>query len=182
LDQAIARLSPVTLVPDGEQWNVHFQGMTLPARFIAKGRQQLQTRLAEANEEQAWMVSAYLRTDEQGLVQLEVKGLKAPEVEVVNWVRLQGQVKGRDEETGRLFIHLRRNRKDKNGQRPAWTMTVQGSVAKPGRYQLICAIEAGALALVEGALLPDRQRRSAAFRKQDPFPSDPSKDAAIEVG
>jgi hypothetical protein len=181
LDQAIARLSPATLVQDGEQWIVHFQGMTLPARFIAKGRQQLQTRLAEASEEQAWMVSAYLRTDEQGLVQLEVTGLKAPEAEAVNWVRLQGQVKGRDQNTGRLFIHLRRNRKDRNGQRPAWIMTVQGSVAKPGRYQLICAIEAGALVLVDGALLPDRQRRSAAFRKQDPSPTDPSKDAAIEV-
>jgi hypothetical protein len=162
LDQAIARLSPVTLVQDGEQWSVHFQGMSLPAQFIAKGRQQLLNRLAEATEDQAWMVSAYLRTDEQGLVQLEVTGLKAPAAEVVNWVRLQGQVKGRDKDTGRLFIHLRRNRKDKNGQRPAWTMTVQGSVAKPGRYQLICSIESGALVLVDGELLPNPQPRAEA--------------------
>jgi hypothetical protein len=161
LDQAIARLSPVTLVQDGEQWSVHFQGMTLPARLNARWRQNLLTQLAEATAEQQWRLTGYPRTDENGQVQLEVTGLKSPEAEGVNWVQLQGQVKGRDEDTGHLFIHLRRNRKDRNGQRPAWIMTVQGSVAKPGRYQLICSIEAGALVLVDGELLPDPRTRAA---------------------
>jgi hypothetical protein len=184
LDQAIAHLSPVSLIQDGEQWSIHFEGMVLPARLTPGRGQQILSRWAEASEEKQWLMTGYPRTDEAGQVQLEVKSLKPPEEGVVNWVRLQGQVKGRDEATGRLFLHLSRNRRDREGNRPAWIMTVQGSVAKPGRYQLICTIEEERLALVDGALLPDRQRRSAAFRKQDPSPSptDPSKDAAIEVG
>jgi hypothetical protein len=182
LDQAIAHLSPATLVQEGEQLSVHFEGMVLPAQLSDRWRQKLESLLAEAREGQQWLVRGYPQTDENGQVRLCVKALMPPEEEVVNWVRLQGQVKGRDEATGRLFLHLSRNRRDREGNRPAWIMTVQGSVAKPGRYQLICTIEEERLALVDGALLPDRQRRSAAFRKQDPSPSDPAKDVAIDVG
>ncbi len=181
LDQAIAHLSPVTLVQEGEQLSVHFEGMVLPAQLSERWRQKLESLLAEAREGQQWFVRGYPQTDENGQVRLCVKALNPPEAEVVNWVRLQGQVKGRDKDTGRLFIHLRRNRKDKNGQRPAWTLTVEGSVAQPGRYQLVCGIEAGALVLVEGELLPDRQRRAEAFHKEESTASQ-SKGTAIKAG
>jgi hypothetical protein len=181
LDQAIAHLSPVSLIQDGEQWSIHFEGMVLPARLTPGRGQQILSRWAEASEEQQWLMTGYPRTDEAGQVQLEVKSLKPPEEEVVNWVRLQGQVKGRDEATGRLFMHLRRNRKDREGNRPAWIMTVLGRVAQPGRYQLVCGIEAGALVLVDGELLPNRQRRAEACPKEESTASQ-SKDKAIKVG
>jgi hypothetical protein len=155
--------------------------MVLPAQLSDRWRQKLESLLAEAREGQQWFVRGYPQTDENGQVRLCVKALMPPEEEVVNWVRLQGQVKGRDEATGRLFMHLRRNRKDREGNRPAWIMTVLGRVAQPGRYQLVCTIEAGALVLVEGELLPDRQRRADAVPKQESTASQ-SKDTAIQAG
>jgi len=52
LDQAIAHLSPVRLIQEGEQWSIHFEGMVLPARLTPGRGQQILSRWAEASEEQ----------------------------------------------------------------------------------------------------------------------------------